>query len=107
MKAGQLRHRVTLQAPATAQDEAGQMLTTWTDVAPVWADIKYVTGMSAIKAGMDTSSAKAAIRIRHRTGVNAGMRVLYGATVFDVEAVMPNEQYRTIDLVCVVKNAVT
>ena len=83
------------------------MLATWTTIAQVWASIKHVSGISAIKAGMDTSSVKASIRIRHRSGINAGMRVLHGATVYSIEAVIPDGQRTFIDLVSVVKNATT
>lgn len=107
MKAGDLRNRITIQAQSNVQDETGQMLTTWTAIAQVWASIKHVSGISAIKAGMDTSSVKASIRIRHRSGINAGMRVLHGATVYSIEAVIPDGQRTFIDLVSVVKDAQT
>ena len=105
MNPGLLRDRITIQAPSSVQDETGQMLATWTTIAQVWASIKHVSGISAIKAGMDTSSVKASIRIRHRSGINAGMRVLHGATVYSIEAVIPDGQRTFIDLVSVVKNA--
>ena len=107
MKAGDLRNRITIQAPSTVQDDTGQVLTDWTDVALVWASIKHVSGVSAIQSGMDTSSVKASIRIRHRTGINAGMRVLHGTTVYQIEAVMPDERRVYTDLVTKVLNAET
>ena len=107
MNPGLLNSRCQIQAPSNVQDETGQMLATWTTIAQVWASIKHVSGISAIKAGMDTSSVKASIRIRHRSGINAGMRVLHGATVYSIEAVIPDGQRTFIDLVSVVKNATT
>ena len=101
MNAGTLNRRITIQQLASGQDALGQMVQTWTDVALVWANIRYANGSETIKADAETSVAKASIRIRYRTGLNAGMRVLYGTTVFNVLAVLPDEaKHQHVDLAC-------
>jgi SPP1 family predicted phage head-tail adaptor len=105
MRAGKLRDRITVQVQSTTQDDAGQPLTTWTDVAALWSDVQYTSGLSAIRSGMDTSNVKASIRIRYRVGIDAGMRILFGATVFSIEAVLPDKAAGMIDLVVTTKNA--
>lgn len=100
MQAGRLNRRCTLQAPGTATDELGQPIPGWTDVALVWASIRHLSGVEAIKADAVTSTVKASIRIRYRTGLNAGMRVVHGAQVYSIEAVMPDVGGREfVDLV--------
>lgn len=105
MQSGQLDQRVTLQSPASGKDAIGQPATTWTDVATVWASVAYLSGLSAIKAGADVSQVQTSVRIRYRSGLNAGMRVLHGDVVFDVRAVLPGEKNVFVDLVCVATNA--
>lgn len=105
MKAGPLRDRITVQDKSIVQDESGQPLTTWTDVAFLWANVVYTSGLSAISSGMDTSNVKASIRIRYRAGIDAGMRVMFGATIFSIEGVLPHKSTGMIDLVCQTKNA--
>ena len=105
MKSGPLRDRVTVQAPSVIQDDTGQPLTTWSDVALLWANVQYTSGLSAIRSGMDTSNVKASIRIRYRTGISPGMRVMFGTTEFSIEAVLPDKTAGVIDLVCTSKNA--
>ena len=105
MKSGPLRDRVTVQVQSSTQDDIGQPLTTWTDVALLWANVQYTSGLSAIRSGMDTSNVKASIRIRYRTGINPGMRVMFGTTEFSIEAVLPDKTAGVIDLVCATKNA--
>lgn len=101
MDPGKLKHLVTLQAPATGQDAAGQPLTGWVDVAQLWADIRSTGGLEAIKAGAITSVVHTSVRLRWRTGLNAGMRVLHGTTVYGVLAVLPDMAGRQyVDLVC-------
>ncbi len=104
MNAGSLRHRVTLQTLSAGRDEIGQPLTTWTDTALLWADIRYHSGLSTIKSGADTSIAKVSIRVRHGT-FNAGQRVLNGNEVFAIDSVFPDSKKSYVDLVCRVINA--
>lgn len=106
MKAGQLRDRITIQQRSSVQDETtGEIAQTWTDVALVWANVQHISGISAIKAGMDTSSVKTAIRMRYRAGIDASMRVLHGSDTYTIEAVMPKRTAGTLDLICKVTNA--
>jgi len=104
MSAGQLRILVNLQTQVATQDSVGQPSTSWTTVASAWADIRYQNGMESIKSGADVSIVRASIRMRHRA-VNAGQRVVYGTTVFNILAVQPDVRSAYVDLVCEVVNA--
>ena len=95
MKAGMLNSRVTLQSLATGQDAIGQPVTTWADFASVWANIRYLNGIETVKADAQTSVVKASIRIRRRTDITPAMRVTYGMTTFQINAVLPDEEDRT------------
>lgn len=88
MRAGQLNKRVTLQTPAAGQDEFGQPLTGWTDVATVWASITDMTGREYIAAAAVQTSVQTRITIRYRAGIVAAMRVLHGADVYNIAAVL-------------------
>ena len=100
MQAGRLNRRCTLQSPSQSVDALGQPIPGWTDIALVWASIRHLSGVEAIKADAAVSTVKASIRIRWRTGLNAGMRVVHGAQVYSIEAVMPDVGGREfVDLV--------
>lgn len=101
MEAGALNRRVTIQQRQTGFDEVGQPIDGWADVVTVWANIAHKSGLQTIKADAPISVVQASIRIRYRTGVDAGMRVLYGATTYDIRAVLPDAAGRDfVDLVC-------
>ena len=101
MQAGRLNRRVTLQAPGTTTDEIGQPIPGWTDVATVWGDIRMKSGLESIKAGASVSVVQASVRIRYRSGVNAGMRLVHNLVAYDIKAVMPDIGGREyLDLVC-------
>lgn len=104
LAAGALNRRVTIQRRADGYDEAGQPVTTWEDVATVWANIAGQTGMGAItraQDGVGASIERYSIRIRYREGLDAGMRVVHGSQVFDVRQVrMDFDRREFTDLVC-------
>jgi SPP1 family predicted phage head-tail adaptor len=101
LRAGSLNSRIKLQAPGQTNDEIGQPVAGWTDVAEVWANIRYLSGTETLKSDAPVSVARASIRIRRRAGLVANMRVLHETTIFDVKAILPNEQSREfIDLAC-------
>lgn len=105
MQAGRLNRRVTLQAPGTAEDELGQPIPGWTDVATVCGDVRLRSGLESIKAGAVVSTVQASVRIRYRKGINAGMRVLVDSVPYEVLAVQPDVGGREyVDLVCQVGN---
>ena len=105
MQAGLLNRRVTLQAPGTTQDELGQPIPGWTDVATLWADIRMKSGLESIKAGAPVSVVQASIRVRYRAGITAGMRLTHNLQAFNIVAVMPDVGGREyVDLVCEVVN---
>lgn len=103
-KAELLSHRVTLQSRVDTVDDIGQPSTSWLTTATVWADVRYLTGLGALKAGADTSVGKCTIRMRHRT-INAGQRIVYGNEAFDIQSVLPDGKKVHIDCVCEVINA--
>lgn len=101
MNAGKLNRRVSIEAKSGGVDSWGQPLPdAWAPVCTVWASIKNLSGLGAIKADAAVSTVKTSIRIRWREDVKAGMRVVHGATVYRIEAVLPDAAGREfVDLV--------
>ena len=92
---------VVIQTPTATQDAAGQPIPTWATLATVWANIRHLSGVESIKADAESSTVKASIRIRRGVAVDASMRVVHGATNYQIRAVVPDEIDRDkIDLVC-------
>lgn len=99
MQAGQLRDRITIQRKTAGTDAWGAPLPeAWADYASLWSNIRFLSGTESIKAGADTSIVKASIRIRWRQDVTAGMRIVAGAAVYDIEAVLPGQRREYVDL---------
>jgi len=101
INAGALRHRVSLQQSTLTADGGGGATLAWTTVATVWAAIQPLKGRERQRAEQIESPLTHRVTIRHRDGVTAAMRVLFGARVFNIRAVInPDERDRRLDLLC-------
>ena len=101
MQAGSLNTRATIQKRTGGTDDWGTPLPeAWADYAVVWANVKHLGGAETIRAGAETSVVQASIRIRFRTDVDAGMRVVVDGAVYSVTAALPDLVEREhVDLV--------
>ena len=102
MYAGQLKNKVTIQAKTDTVDAIGQPINTWVDVATVWADIRYLSGLESIKSDADVSIAKVSIRVRYRADIKPSMRVVCEGVIYHIKAVLPYGKVY-IDLACEVQ----
>jgi SPP1 family predicted phage head-tail adaptor len=101
MRAGQLKHLCSLQAPGTAQDAAGQPIHGWAEVTTFWADIRGGAGLETIKAGAATMVRQVSIRTRYRTDITGAMRVVSQGVTYKINAVLPDlVERKHVDLAC-------
>ena len=104
MYAGQFKTRITIQHYTDAEDASGATVKRWEPLAEVWANVRHLSGYEAIKADAVTSVTRASVRIRLRTGINAGMRVLANGLTYEIKSVQPDLTSRQhVDLVCEVR----
>ena len=65
MKAGTLRHRITLQTAVDTQDTTtGEPVRSWTTLATVWADISPLSGREILASAVELGEVDTRIRIR-------------------------------------------
>ena len=103
LQAGTLRDRIHIQRKTGGADEWGSPLPeAWENITAqrLAARVKHLSGLATIKAGAEVSISRASIRIRRRTDVDAGMRVLFDGQVYEVDDVLPGETREHVDLVC-------
>jgi SPP1 family predicted phage head-tail adaptor len=85
---GFLDRRITLQAYTSSENEFGEVIETWTDLATVWANVRELRGTERFEAARLTAVVDAFFTIRWRTDVVPKMRVSYEGELFDIQAVM-------------------
>lgn len=101
MRAGKLRHRITLQGPGEVQDpDSGEMLAGWTDIATVYGSVEPLSSREFIAAQAGQSQIVARVTIRYRSGLTSDMRIVHRGTVYNVAGALPDaksgREYLTI-----------
>lgn len=88
--AGDLDQRVRIEKPEQAEVEGGSYETTWALVATVWADAWTVSGRERVEAQQEQASTMARFKIRRRTDVTAGMRVIWQGKAHNIRFIADN-----------------
>lgn len=102
MRAGMLRHRVTIQRYELVVDDYGAPLhrESWKDVATVWASVEAMSGRDFFAARQEQSEVTHKVTIRYRGDVTAQMRVLHGGKIFGIVAPLPDNRGTRLVLMC-------
>ncbi len=85
---GDLRHRLTLQAPLETADGGGGVTRNWGLVAELWGAVRPVSGSETVEADGLKGRVSHEIWLRYHTGVAPEMRFALGARVFEIRAVL-------------------
>ncbi len=104
LRIGELRHRLGIQAERATSDGGGGLTDPWADpvtVATVWGKVEPLTGGERLHAAQIQDRLSHRIVIRHRGGITAAMRIIFGTRVFNIRAVIdPGERGRFLELLC-------
>lgn len=105
--AGEYNRMIEVQRRSGAVDGSGQLLDDWSPAFPkIWAKIKVESGMATIRQaganqGVMITATRVSFRVRYRTNVDVGMRVVYRGQPYDILRVQIDEAGREwTDLVC-------
>lgn len=94
MKAGVLRHRVTLQSVSQSRGVNGEVIDSWSDYATVWADFHPLSGKEYIAAGAQRGQVMARVTIRYDASVTETMRLTFDGSTYAIHAVLPDPTAR-------------
>lgn len=102
MRAGQLRHRVSIQTQNDVDDGMGGFTTTWTHSFWARAAIWDLTSKERLDAMKLESVVSSKIRIRYRAGITSKNRIVFGSSVFNILGDPVNHERRNIylDILC-------
>lgn len=104
MQAGKLNRRITIQQNGSTQDANGELVVGWVNLittgdGTLAASIVDITGSQYVAAGSTGNNVQTKIGIRYLATILPKMRVLHGATVYDIEAVLGQDK-RSLVLMC-------
>ncbi len=88
MRAGRLRHRLSLQSPTFANTSTGTMVTTFGTVATIWGAVEPLRGREFYDSALINSDVTARIVIRHTSDIEPNYKIVFGARTFLIESVI-------------------
>lgn len=87
MRAGNLRHKINIEALTTTTDAYGGDVTTWSaTLANLPASYEPLNGKEFFAADRINSKTVARFRIRYVAGITSAMRVNYGGRLFNIDS---------------------
>ncbi|SFT04108.1 phage head closure protein [Marininema halotolerans] len=99
--AAKLNRRVKLMKFEKLVDGSGNPVEDWVLFMEVWAGVEPIRGREYFAAAAVQSETMIRVRIRYRSGVNAGFRVHYDDRVLDVVGVIdPYDKHQELELMC-------
>lgn len=100
MKAGQLRHRLALQRYEETQNpNTGAITKAWVNVTLLWAKVEGIQGREFIQSSAEQAATTWRITTRY-IRIEPAMRLKSGDTIFNIKAVLPNNNQFQLVLMC-------
>lgn len=99
---GQLRRRLTLEAPVALTDGVGGATQVFEAVAAFWAQLEWLSGSEQWRQGRPEQTGSYRVTLRWREDLDAAKRLRDGNRIFDIRAVADPDGSRR-RLVCLVE----
>lgn len=92
MRAGSLRHRITIQQ-YTEQNGPFGGEGEWSDYRNnVAAEVSFLSAKELVASGAEMSEVSARIKVRYDKNINAKMRIKFRDEIYDIEGVTPDNE---------------
>lgn len=100
MQSGKLKYRLVLQKYGYEQDDWGQPITKWTDIATVYAKVEGVQGREFLAANSEQHATTWRIIMRYRDDFDTSDRLVRGNVAYNIKAILPNNDRDQLVLMC-------
>ena len=99
MRAGLLKHNITIQEEVETPDGMGGFSVSWSDVFNARAAIWPLSSKESLDSMKLELQVTHKIRIRYRSGITAKNRILFGTRTFNIISLInPDERNRMLDI---------
>lgn len=101
MRAGRLRHRVTIETPSGSASAFGEVAQSWSTVATVWAAVEPTSSRERVENEQTKTFTTHRIHMRYRSDVSTAERLTFDSRTLNILSVInPNEQNATLEILC-------
>jgi len=87
MRAGSLRHRVSVEHFTSTQNEYGEPVETWSEFLEIWAAREDLTGREYFSSQQVNAEVTTRFRTRYVPGLSAKMRLNDAGTFYEILSV--------------------
>jgi SPP1 family predicted phage head-tail adaptor len=99
MRAGHLRHLLTIEQASEARDAHGQAVQTWSTFGTVWGSLEPISGRETFLAAQVQAEVTARARVRYLAGITPKMRINFESKIYAITAVIDRElRHRELEL---------
>lgn len=92
---GQMRSRITVQAPVTEQSPFGEATTSWETVGEVWASVRGLSSREVLQAQQANAIVTHFIRLRFFPGLTHQHRIIWRERTLEISSLMERDN-RTV-----------
>lgn len=101
MRAGSLRHKITIQETTETRDTVGSVINTWSTFLVARAEINPRIGKEYFDSDRLNADNTVLFRIRYRSGILTKQRISWDSRVFDITSLINlRERNREILIMC-------
>jgi len=103
MRAGRLRHRVSVRSRSQSQNSYGEPSNTFSEVTEgsVWASIEPISSAEENRSGGRDEIITHKVTMRYLASITSTHRVIFGSRVFDIVNVTNHEEKNErLELLC-------
>ena len=105
MRAGRLRHKVSIQSATEARDAHGGVTRSWSESASVWASIEPLSGRELSEARQIAAETTHRIRLRYLSSLAPDQRIVHDSRTFEIVSIA-NVEERNREMVVLAKERV-
>lgn len=99
VRAGEMRHQISIQVRSTARDAVGEPSNIWNDFANVRAALVTTPGKEIWASAQREGRVPVLFRIRYLEGVTPAMRVVFGGKVHNILSAIDPDNGRKLEMV--------
>ena len=98
---GQLNRKITIVDRTTDQNEYGEPIDSFNEIASVWSSVKNLTGQELFTANQAHPESSTKFTIRYRPNIKPQMKINYGSRSFVILSVVNiKETFTFLEMTC-------
>ena len=103
MRAGLMRHRITIKQPSVGRDETtGDSIETYTDLSTVWANVGFASGRERWANEHTITNYDAVVSVRYLSTIKEDMQIHYDGRILEIKSIIdPLGNKAELKLLCV------